>query len=187
MKRLALTIGLFLLITAIYPSKAYAVCGGPKPNGQCPDTKERCSDIPGKSTLCCSGINECIAQGRDIAPTPRPPRPVCDFAGDQKAACNTCMEKGDAAWTAIGCIPADPTGFMTKILGLGIGMAGGIAFILILFGGLQIIMSTGNPEKLNAGKELVTAAIAGLLMVIFSVFILKVIGVDILAIPGFRV
>lgn len=42
--------------------------------------------------------------------------------------------------------------------------------------------SSGDPNKLKAGQELLTAAISGIIMLIFSVFILKVIGVDILKI-----
>ncbi|MEK7141729.1 MAG: hypothetical protein AAB800_04290 [Patescibacteria group bacterium] len=91
--------------------------------------------------------------------------------------------------TAIGCITADgiggDKGIVSQIFKLGVGIAGGIAFLLILFGGFQIMTSTGNPEKLNEGKELVASAITGLLMILFSVFLLKFIGVDLLCIPGF--
>lgn len=87
--------------------------------------------------------------------------------------------------TALGCISTDPSKFIGSLLTIGIGLAGGIAFLLILFGGFQILTSAGNPEQLNAGKELVSSAIAGLLLIIFSIFILKVIGVNILGIPGF--
>ncbi len=96
------------------------------------------------------------------------------------------MGKGTAAWTAIGCIQTDPQKFIGDILRIGIGIGGGIAFLLILFGGFQILMSAGNPEQLNAGKELVTSAITGLLIIIFSIFILRLIGVSILGIPGFQ-
>jgi hypothetical protein len=95
------------------------------------------------------------------------------------------MEDKNGAWTAFGCIPTDPSVFIGQIIGIAVGIGGGIAFLLILFGGFQILMSAGNPERLNAGKELVTSAITGLLIIIFSLFILRLIGVTILGIPGF--
>lgn len=88
--------------------------------------------------------------------------------------------------TAVGCIPINDTNaFISFILKWAIGIGGGIAFMLILVSGFQIMTSSGNPEKLQAGKELMTSAIAGLIMLIFSVFILKVIGVDILGLNKF--
>jgi len=88
--------------------------------------------------------------------------------------------------TQIGCIDASGAGgFVGSLMRLSTNIAGGIAFLLILFGGFQILTSAGNPERLNAGKELLSSAIAGLLLIIFAVFLLKVIGVDILCIPGF--
>ncbi|MBI5619562.1 hypothetical protein HY950_01250 [Candidatus Gottesmanbacteria bacterium] len=101
-------------------------------------------------------------------------------AADPFAGCS-----GGAINTAIGCIPTEPGALFGKFFSFGIGIAGGIAFLLILFGGFQILVSAGNPEQLAAGKELVSSAIAGLLLVIFSVFLLRVIGVDILGIPKF--
>ncbi|MBI3560080.1 hypothetical protein HY087_03055 [Candidatus Gottesmanbacteria bacterium] len=88
--------------------------------------------------------------------------------------------------TQIGCIDASGVGgFVGKLMRLSTDIAGGIAFLLILFSGFQILTSAGNPERLNEGKELLSSAIAGLLLIIFAVFLLKVIGVDILCIPGF--
>lgn len=85
--------------------------------------------------------------------------------------------------TAIGCIPVnssdDLIGFFLR---WGLGIIGGIAFLLILYAGFQIMTSRGDPKKLQAGQELLTSAIAGVIMLIFSVFILRVIGVDILGI-----
>jgi hypothetical protein len=95
--------------------------------------------------------------------------------------CTAC--KG--VWTAIGCIETNPGNMLGSILGLGIGVAGGIAFLLILFGGLQIMTSAGNPEQMNAGRELISSAITGLLLIIFAVFLLRFIGYDIIGIPGF--
>lgn len=89
--------------------------------------------------------------------------------------------------TAIGCIPtANMNLFIAFILRWAIGIGGGIAFLLIVFAGFQIMTSAGNPERLKAGQELLTSAIAGLILLIFSVFILKIIGVDILKLPGLK-
>jgi hypothetical protein len=113
---------------------------------------------------------------------------TCDFIPEptQKADCNNCFENKGGSWTAIGCIPTNPSAFIGTILNFAIGIAGGIAFLLILLGAFQIMTSAGNPEQLNAGRELVTSAITGLILIIFSVFLLKVIGVDILGLPNFR-
>lgn len=86
--------------------------------------------------------------------------------------------------TALGPFDAEGS-FIQRILNIGFGIAGGIAFLLILYGGFQIIISAGNPEKLNEGREIVTAAIVGLLFVLFSVFILRFIGVNVFQLPGF--
>ena len=75
---------------------------------------------------------------------------------------------------------------INKVINISIAIGGIIAFILIIAGGLQIILSAGNPDRVKAGKELITSAIAGLMLIIFSVFILRLIGYDILKIPGFN-
>lgn len=97
----------------------------------------------------------------------------------------TCND-GQGINTAIGCIPITNTNlFIGFILRWAIGIGGGIAFLLIVSAAFTIMTSQGNPERLKAGQELLTSAIAGLIMLIFSVFILRVIGVDILKLPGF--
>ncbi len=62
------------------------------------------------------------------------------------------------------------------------GIAGGIAFLLILYAGFQIMTSAGSPQRVQSGKELLGAAISGILLLIFSTFILRIVGVDILKI-----
>jgi hypothetical protein len=100
----------------------------------------------------------------------------------ERLKCEACA----GAWTAFGCIEAsNGSFFFSKVLTIGIGIGGGLAFLLILLGGFQILISAGNPEQMNAGKEMVTSAIAGLLLIVFSVFLLRLIGYNILGIPGF--
>jgi hypothetical protein len=89
-------------------------------------------------------------------------------------------------YTAIGCIRVDSVqGFIANILPWAIGIAGGIAILLIIYAGFMISTSAGNPQGINAGKELLTAAISGLILLIFAAFLLRLIGQDILKIPGF--
>ena len=123
-----------------------------------------------------------IPQG--IIAAPAATASVCQFAGGN-SGCSGCMNNGKGVWTAFGCITTDASSFVGEILRIGIGIGGGVAFLLILFGGFQILTSAGNPEQLTAGRELVSSAIAGLLVIILSIFLLRLVGVNILGIPGF--
>ena len=92
----------------------------------------------------------------------------------------------DGVNTAIGCIPVnDISTFAAWLLERLIFVASGIAFLLLVLGAIQILTSSGSPDRVKAGGELITSAISGLLLIILSVFLLKLIGVDILHIPGF--
>ena len=88
--------------------------------------------------------------------------------------------------TAIGCIPiTDTNEFIGFILKWAIGVGGGVAFLLVAYSSFVIISSSGSPERLKAGQELLTSAIMGVVLLVLSVFILRIIGVDILNITGF--
>jgi hypothetical protein len=107
--------------------------------------------------------------------------PKASFAADVHGNC------GDTEIsTAIGCIPVlendNGKSFMEFVLRWAIGVGGGIAFLLILYAGFMLMTSTGNPERIKAGQELMTSAISGLILLVFSVFILNFIGINILGI-----
>ncbi|MBI1982460.1 MAG: hypothetical protein HYS68_02675 [Candidatus Levybacteria bacterium] len=108
-------------------------------------------------------------------PPPPPPPPCTKWEG------NKCIAVG----TAIGEISTNPIGFVKSIFGVILSLSGGIALLLIILSGYKLMFSQGNPEKAQEAKETLTAAIVGLLFIIFSLAILQVIGVDILKIPGF--
>lgn len=126
-----------------------------------------------------------------VAPTNTPPpklKKVCeniDESDPEYQQCVNCQNKS-GAYTAIGCVPVDPSAFLRDyIFTYGLGIAGGIAFLLMLWGGFTILTSQGDPQKVAHGREIMISAFAGLLFIIFSVFILRVIGIDILRIPFF--
>ena len=98
----------------------------------------------------------------------------------------TLCDGGTGLLTGIGCIPTTTTGFASILIKLSLGIGGGIAFLLIILGGMTIQTSAGNPERMNQGREIIEGAVIGLLLIILSIFILHVVGVDILAIPGFK-
>jgi hypothetical protein len=94
----------------------------------------------------------------------------------------TCND-GKGINTAIGCIPFGTTNDLTAFfLRWGVGIGGGVALILMLVAGFQIMTSSGDPKRLLAGKELLTAAISGVILLIFSVVIVRILGVDILGV-----
>ena len=96
-----------------------------------------------------------------------------------------CLQREGYTWTVLGCIPTSPGGFVQTILQTIIGVAGGIAFLAFLFGGFTLLTSKGDVEKIMAGKSMVMSSLVGLLLIIFSIFILRLIGYEILKIPGF--
>lgn len=102
-----------------------------------------------------------------------------------KSDCEDCHKQGKL-WTAIGCIQTNLQEVLAKyIFTTGIGIAGGLAFLYFLYGAFLILTSAGNPEAVDQGRQIITSAIIGLLLIIFSVMILRIIGYDILRIPGF--
>lgn len=102
---------------------------------------------------------------------------------NELGSCVSCAS-GGGIWTAIGCVPTKIQGFIsTFLLSTGIGFGGIIALICIIYAAFQIQTSRGNPEKIKKAQELLTSCIMGLMLIIFSVFILRLIGVNILRIP----
>jgi len=92
------------------------------------------------------------------------------------------QDTGGASYidTPFGQIPTDPAGIAKALLNLGVGVAGGIAFLLMIFGAYRLMFSGGDPEAIQQGRQVITAAIVGLLVIIFSVFILNLIGISVL-------
>ena len=127
----------------------------------------------------------CVGEGEGtIDPVPDSLPDIFCVGGDPDTRTND-PSSGEIA-TAIGCIPFGNTqDLATFFLVWGLGVGGGIALILIVVAGYMVTTSSGNPQRLQAGKELLTAAITGLVMLLFAVYILRVVGVQILRIPGF--
>lgn len=88
--------------------------------------------------------------------------------------------------TALGCVPVKVDEFVEWFLPYLFGIAGGISFLLMVSGFIEMASSGGDPKKVEGAKEKVTAAIMGLIVSIFALFLLKLIAIDILNIPGMK-
>lgn len=97
-------------------------------------------------------------------------------------------------FTLFGCIKTDAgvgfsdskgaPSFVQAMLNVVFSLAGGAAFLYLMYGGFIILTSRADPEKLSYGRRLVYGAIVGLLFTLGSVFIVNLIGSGILHIPG---
>lgn len=100
------------------------------------------------------------------------------------SGCVACSRGG--VWTGMGCIRTDLNQFIVQnVMTTGVGFAGVISLFCIIYSAYLLQFSGGNPERIKKARESLTACLTGLLIVIFAVFILQVIGVNILHIPGF--
>jgi hypothetical protein len=91
--------------------------------------------------------------------------------------------------TAIGCISTSAEGsggFFEAILRVFVGIGGGLALCLMLYGVFIVTTSAGIPDKLKEGSEIITSTIAGLIFILLSVFLLNLIGINILGLPGLK-
>jgi hypothetical protein len=96
-----------------------------------------------------------------------------------------CDNSKNSINTAIGCIEiGDGTKLVGNILLVATSLGGGIALALILYGVFIITTSAGIPDKLKLGNEIITSAVIGLIFILLSVFLVNLIGINILGIPG---
>lgn len=144
----------------------------------------RCASCGNVGQACCSGNNcsfgncssgVCVS----LIPPPSSSSALCDPTGGT-------AETG--VLTAIGCLAAgDPKLFISQLLGWGVGVGGGIAFLMIVLAGFQMATASGDPKKVQAARELLMSALAGLLLIVFSILLLNLIGFQILKLPGFNI
>lgn len=137
---------------------------------QCENIDEECDKITDaeKKTECQNKLTDCQDEYNDCLACTAPPDP-----------------KEPGVWTALGCVAVQPAEFIATLVRIGFGIGGGLAFLFMIMGALKILTSEGNPETINAGRQMIVNALSGLVLIIFSIIILKILGYDILGLPGF--
>ena len=136
------------------------------------DGRVKCGAKKGSNTL------ECITEA-EFGDNPQNYIDITTFNNDAYFCDN---KKGIN--TAIGCIPITVDELVKKLLPNLFGIAGGIAFLMMVYGFIMVSTSSGDEKKAQEAQKIITSAITGLLVAIFALFLYKLIAVDILHIPG---
>lgn len=147
---------------------------GPIPATRCESAAGVCRPVCGLGEYNAGGSLVCQNSG-DICC-----RGVTTSAETNTAAfCNFDLRQG--VDTAIGCLMAgNPQQFVSQLIGWGVGVGGGIAFLLIVYAGFMITTASGDPKRVQAGRELLFSAISGLVLIVLAVILLNFIGVSVL-------
>lgn len=81
-------------------------------------------------------------------------------------------------------VPTQPSEIIPRIAQIILGIAGGIALLILIMAGYKLMTSKGKPESVQSAKEQITAAIVGLLFILMSFVIFQFIAADLLKVPG---
>jgi hypothetical protein len=166
-----------LSFTPTAPEESKKACDpvtrGPK-NEKCgADKVAYCAKQSG--TTICPTPDSCVCSKGECVAKTRPAGQIGTQYG--------CKER--EIKTALGCIPIDANPLIAGLMKYVVGLSGGIALLMMIFGSFQMVTSAGNAESVKKGRDQFVSAVIGLLFVIFSVLLMQIIGVDILGLPGF--
>jgi len=80
--------------------------------------------------------------------------------------------------TAIGCVDASPLGIITGLIRIALGVVGGIALLQLILVGIQY--QRGEEAEIKKARDRLFATLTGVAVLVFSVLILRILGVNIL-------
>lgn len=180
---------LFLSLFLLFPKPSLAACTP----GACSGTGSPCTVSPGSSgtttRYCCTGSNsaaECTALKSANGSSNSANNSVGAGANNTTAATDPTAGCSDTQInTALGCISVETKGFTASLLKFLAGVAGAISLVIMLVATIQIMTGGDNAEQVKKGKELFTGAVTGLLFIVFSVALLRIIAGDIIKLEGF--
>lgn len=152
-----------------------------------------CKDGTKTTKICVScaytGTGGCETSNQTNS-TDDPTSPSCNYTGcDTATGEYTLTCDGKFCSTALGDIPTNVPGFVSKVFAVVLSIMGVLAVIFIIISGYRLMGTRGNPdkpEKIQEAKEQLAAAIVGLIFAILSLVMLQFIGFNLLGLPGFK-
>ncbi len=154
--------------TAVNPG----ACTSVNPKATC---KTACSGTETSITGSCpSNVSSCCLPNGQIGNPGTGTQPVTSVNIQGNCSTNNID-------TAIGCIPiGDTNTFAAFFLKWGLGIAGGIGTLFLVYASFMVMTSQGDPKRLQVGKELLMSAVSGIILLALSVFIFRILGITIL-------
>jgi len=144
----------------------------------CSSSNKQCTTGPNINDPNFTAFNQPV-HGIACEPLPSlPPNPSPPCAKWNKGVCTQF-------YSGVGTLDTGATGFVRTLFAALLSVSGGIALLLIIRAGYQLMTAQGKPEQLQQGRDQLIAAIVGLIFLVFSFVFLQLIGFDILHIPGF--
>ncbi len=135
--------------------------------------------------------NELIKEAEAQDEKAHPNDPCSLLSGDDRLACRQCMGTEDNptnnVWTVFGCINMGSSGsifnFFFNFLSY---MVGGIAALLLIYASFLYMTSGGDSEKIKRAQTLITAIVSGILFIIFSIMIMRFVGITLFDLPTLK-
>jgi len=171
-----------LAFVIIKPPEVFADC---QPADRFCSGLTRCGISDLQKNQCCDLASECNdATAVVVDASGQEDYKVRLCKGDTTGECSGCLNRG-GIYTAFGCFTGDADEFTSQILKFAVGIAGGVSFLMLIYGAFLYTISAGDPKALDNAKGTISGALTGLIFIIFSVILLNMIGFQILQLPGF--
>lgn len=110
------------------------------------------------------------------------PETRTDAADQKKVAaeledCKTCVTEINGYYSAFGCIPFKVEGFVNWFVSFAIAFAGIVSMYCLVLNSLRMQLSRGDAQGIEKARQNIVSCILGILLIIFSVFILRIAGI----------
>jgi hypothetical protein len=133
-----------------------------------PGTTIACGSPCSQSSTCdfCPSFCPAVRRGNEATPF--------WTCGDSSALCQNTEYDSAGISSAVGCIPFEDINKTTEFfLRWALGVGGGVALFLIALSAIKIMTTRGDPKRVQDARDTLSAAIAGLVLILLSVFLVR--------------
>lgn len=96
---------------------------------------------------------------------------------ENKDLLKACRERG-GIYIFVGCVDPTPLGFITGLIRITLGVVGGVALLQLIWVG--ILLQSGQEKQIAAARKNLFATLTGVAVLVFSILILRILGVNVL-------